>query len=133
MIPVIFYKRAVKGTPLVCVSPEEVLAPKRTQWQLPLAMASNFIDAAAAGGVSIDEAVLTVLRMRKTRPDLLEQANTLPAGCAVPAWSVDPIVSVYVEPFPGEQPWPVFVAVGGDVVAEFYPVDTTAPEVNHAS
>lgn len=30
-------------------------------------------------------------------------------------------VTAYVETFPGDQPWPVFVVVGGDILAEFYP------------
>lgn len=91
---------------------------------LPPEVATVFIAAIERAGVPVASMLSKVRQLRELRPDLVQLAND-PSNRevhAVPAWAMDPQPFVYVESWPpAHQPWPVYVAIGSDVVAEFYP------------
>lgn len=84
--------------------------------QLPREIEKLFLDAILQEGYPLQE--------RQLKQQLPEEANS---AASTVSCCLD--VEAYVEHFPNvPPPWPVFVAVGSDVVAEFYPAHMRRPE-----
>lgn len=91
---------------------------------LPQEVASLFIDAIERAGVPVAAMLARVQQLRELRPDLVAEAQASGGDSPriAPAWALDPQPFVHVESWPAAiQPWPVYVSIGSEVVAEFYP------------
>jgi len=99
------------------------LASQGQDPDLPPVVAGLFVSALVQAGYPVERELEEVGALRLANPDLVRdhKNNSMP-GTAWPAWLFDPQPSVWIEEFPAKpQPWPVFVAIGSTVIAEFYP------------
>lgn len=95
-----------------------------------LAAVINVIDEALAPEVAtlfVAAAERTGVQVTTLMDELYESRRIYQGQPDHPFWTVwacgiDPQPDVRVETWTSPQPWPVFVSIGADIVAEFYPV-----------
>ena len=80
---------------------------------------AQVLDASRRAGVPINRRLARIYRMRARQPDVVEAARRYPIACW-PQWAHDPQPEVFKEEMPAGPP-AIFVAIGSDVVAEFWP------------
>jgi len=90
---------------------------------LPSSVAALFIAAVKDSYVPFGQLMAEVADLQAEHPHTVRRASardTSPG--AAPAWALQPQPWVHIESWePTPQPWPVFVVIGVDCVAEFYP------------